>query len=87
MKKFILCLSVLTIISCSNPMNRKYSDATMEQDLKAIGKEQKLSDDEAKLMAAYLILGKIQHKPLEGKTYAQILEDAKKYREEQKAKN
>ncbi|WP_267401568.1 MULTISPECIES: hypothetical protein [unclassified Chryseobacterium] len=87
MKKIILCLSALVIISCSNPMDKKYNESTLGEDLTEISKAGKMNQDEEKLMAAYLIIAKFRKLPVEGKTYSEILKDAKEFKEQKKFNN
>ena len=84
MKNIILCLSALAIISCSNPMDKKYSEATLGEDLIEISKAGQMNQDDEKLMAAYLTIAKFRHLPVEGKTYSEILKDAKEFKEQKK---
>ena len=49
MKKIIYLLFIsLALTACNNPLNKKYSDETLEQDAKAIAKSDKLNEDELK---------------------------------------
>ncbi|OOQ62138.1 hypothetical protein [Mucilaginibacter pedocola] len=87
-------LSILSIAlaiflsSCSNPLNRKYSDATMIDDVKAIRESNKLDTAELSAMALYVVGAKFTGENLEGKTYQEILDsarEAKKKRDKQEA--
>ncbi len=86
MKKALTTLVFATIIaltSCNNPLNKKYSDKTFEQDAKEIGDSKKLSPNEAEMLAGYIMLSKLGGKDIEGKTYGEILQAAKDYKSEQ----
>lgn len=86
MKKILTSITLLAFIvltSCSNPLNKKYSDKTFEQDAKEIGESKKLNEEDAKMLAGYIMLAKLGNNELEGKTYAEILQAAKDYKTEQ----
>lgn len=86
MKKILISITLLAFIvltSCSNPLNKKYSDKTFEQDAKEIGESKKLNEEDAKMLAGYIMLAKLGNNELEGKTYAEILQAAKDYKTEQ----
>lgn len=86
MKKILTAISILTMIaltSCNNPLNKKYSDKTLEQDAKEIKESNKLNDDDLKMLAGYIMLAKLGDKQIDGKTYAEILQAAKDYKSEQ----
>jgi len=86
MRKTLTTLALATIIaltSCNNPLNKKYSDKTFEQDAKEIGDSKKLSPNEAEMLAGYIMLSKLGGKDLDGKTYGEILQTAKDYKSEQ----
>ena len=83
MKKIILLLSALLIISCSNPMNRKYDETKLEEDAKAIKESGKLSDDDAKMLVGWIMMSKLGGKDLKNKTYNDILNEAKDYKKQQ----
>ena len=83
MKKIILLLSAFLIISCSNPLNRKYDEAKMEEDGKAIKESGKLDEEDAKLLAGWILRSKFNGTNLVGKTYNEILDDAKDYKKQQ----
>lgn len=83
-----ICLLVATafiMVSCGNPMNKKFSEKNFESDLKEIKAADKLSDEEVELFAGWLIKSKLSNENLEGKTYADILNEAKQFQENQKA--
>lgn len=83
MRKLILPFLLLAVLSCSNPMNKKYDEETLEADMKEIKEKNKMSEDEIKTFAGWLILAKLGNKDLTGKTYQQILDEAKNYKKEQ----
>jgi thioredoxin-related protein len=85
MKKILTIMILaasISLMSCNSALSKKYNTATMEQDMKAIGESKSISDDDKKLLAAYMMLAQMGGKNLEGETYSQILDDAKKMKEE-----
>lgn len=83
MKKLLLPFLLLAVVSCSNPMNKKYDEKTLEADMKEIKEKNKLSEEDTKTFAGWLLLSKLANKDLTGKTYQQILDEAKNYKKEQ----
>ena len=77
--------TILLLVSCSNPLNRKYSDKTLEEDAKAIKESKKIDDDDAELLATYIMRAKLTNENIEGMTYADMLKKAKDIKAEQKA--
>ena len=82
-KKFTLFLFSIMLFSCSNPMNKKYSEATLEKDAKEIKDSKKLTDDELQLLAGWIVKAKLTGESLEDKSYQDILKEAKDYKIEQ----
>jgi len=84
MNKLVLTLSLIGIlISCSGPLDKNYNEETLEEDAKEIKKAGDLTEEEAQMMAGWIIRAKMKDKKLEGKTYSEILEEAKDYKKEQ----
>jgi len=77
MKKLIYLLAIAILASCSSPMNNKYSDATLESDLKAIRDANSLDSTEINLLAMYFVRAKLLNENIDGKTYNEILAEAK----------
>jgi len=82
MKKFplfaVIVMIGLSITSCSsNPLDRKYSDKTFVEDARAIKESKKLSDDDVKLLAGYIVRSKLTGENLDNMTYADMLKKAK----------
>ena len=77
MKKLFYLLAIIILASCSSPMNNKYSDATFESDLKAIREANALDSTEMNLLAMYFVRAKLLNESIDGKSYTQILEEAK----------
>ena len=84
MKKtlLIVLLAILTF-SCSTPLNKKYNEETFETDAKEIKESGKLSNEDALIMAGWIMRSKLKGENLEGKTYNEIIEEAKDYKKEQ----
>lgn len=82
MKKFSIFAALLmiglSITSCSSsPLDRKFSDKTFAADAKAIKESKKLNDEDIKLLAAFIVRGKLTGEQLENMTYADMLKKAK----------
>jgi len=58
-------------------MNNKYSDATLENDLKAIREANALDSTEMNLLAMYFVRAKLLNENIDGKSYNEILTEAK----------
>jgi hypothetical protein len=84
MKRSLLFLIFITVLaSCSGPLDKKYNEETLAEDGKEIKESGKLSEDDTKLMAGWIVKAKLKGENLEGKTYADILNEAKDYKKEQ----
>ncbi|WP_115460578.1 hypothetical protein [Winogradskyella aurantiaca] len=84
MKKAITFLLMLvTVISCSSPLDKKYNEDTFETDTKEIKESGNLSDEDALILAGWIMRSKLKSESLEGKTYNEIIKEAKDYRKEQ----
>ncbi|WP_452603160.1 hypothetical protein [Pontimicrobium sp. MEBiC06410] len=84
MKKTLLIflVSILTF-SCSTPLDKKYSEETFETDAKEIKESGKLSEEDALIMVGWIMRSKLKGEHLEGKTYNEIIKEAKDYKKEQ----
>ncbi|MBD0831310.1 hypothetical protein [Aestuariibaculum sediminum] len=69
------------LISCSSPMKKKFNEDTAKEDIEAI--RESLDSSDLQLLAGSMIRLKFQDKKLEEMTYAEILEDGKKWKAEQ----
>ncbi|WP_298501807.1 hypothetical protein [uncultured Maribacter sp.] len=84
MKKTLLRLTLIGILtSCSGPLDKKYNEDTLSQDAKEIKKDGDLTEKEVQVMAGWIVRAKMKDEKLEGKTYREILEEAKDYKKEQ----
>lgn len=87
MRKIIFVSSLfLLLIACNNPLSKPYKEATVKEDLKEIIDSKKLSEDDAKMLLGYIMLAKLGNKNIEGKTYKELLEEAKKIKKENEDK-
>jgi hypothetical protein len=77
MKKLFYLLAIVILASCSSPMNNTYSDATFESDLKAIREANALDSTEMNLLAMYFVRAKLLNESIDGKSYNEILAEAK----------
>lgn len=84
MKKALLFFAIVgMLISCSGPLDKKYNEDTLAEDAKEIKKNGNLSDEDAQIMAGWIVRAKLTDEKLEGKSYGEILEEAKDYKKEQ----
>lgn len=85
MKKQILLLGLAALLfSCTSPMNKKYNEETAAEDIKTIQSE--LDSSEVKLILGSMFRLKLQDKKLQEMTYAEILDDGKKWKAEKEKK-
>lgn len=85
MKKINLLLVVASIIlSCSSPLDKKYNESSLEQDAKEIKESGKLSDEDAELLIGWILKSKLNGEKIDGKSYSEIIKEAKDYKKEQK---
>lgn len=84
MKKTLLLLSVIGIfISCSGPLDKAYNEETLAEDAKEIKKNANLSDEDIQTMTGWIFKAKLTNEKLNGKSYGEILDEAKNYKKEQ----
>ncbi|MGK0390549.1 MAG: hypothetical protein ACI94Y_003303 [Maribacter sp.] len=87
MKKLttLLFLSMIFFISCSNPLNNAYKKDTVEDDLVTLKKS--MSEDDFELLTGYIALSAFgDGSNMLGKTYGDVLKEAKELREEMQKK-
>jgi uncharacterized repeat protein (TIGR01451 family) len=84
MHRYLSTLTWLLIVtifsSCNSPLDKKYSEVTYTEDIEAIRKSNKVSDEDVELLTKYIALSKVAGKDLEGKAYADILDNLKEIR-------
>lgn len=64
-------------ISCSDPLDKPYNENTFASDAVKIGESKKLTPEEVEIFAKFIVASKLTGKDLTGKTYKQIVADAK----------
>ena len=75
----LLSLSII-IISCSSPLDRAYKQDTLEEDIVTI--KESISEEELNTLAGYIALKTFAGDDMLGKTYNDLLNEAKKLQEE-----
>jgi len=89
---FIILICSMIALSCSeNVKNKKVSEETMEKDMKAIRDSKQLSDEETRMLAAYIVRSKLGSifggaSLPKDKTVGQMIDEQLKWEEEQKFK-
>lgn len=81
-----LSLIAITIIliSCSSPMDKKFNEATSQEDIEVI--KEKIDSNDFQLLAGSIFRLKFQNKKLDEMTFAEILADGKIWKAEQEKK-
>lgn len=81
MKNFFLLIAVsILLVSCSSSLNKPYKEENLEEDMLSIKKS--LSEDDFELLTGYVALKSLGDDKMLGKTYKDLLSEAKKLREE-----
>lgn len=80
-KQLLLIVITAFLFSCSSPMDKKFNEETAKEDIEAI--KSKLDSTDLQLLAGSMVRLKFQDKKLEEMTYSEILENGKKWKEEQ----
>jgi len=83
-KTFFTIILLILVSGCSNPLNKKYNDKTLEEDAKAIKESKQLADSDVQLLAAYIVNSKLSGDNINNMTYNEILTKAKAMQAEQK---
>ena len=82
MKKLLLLIGITAVLfSCTTPMEKKYNEKTALKDIQLI--KAAIDSTEFNLLAGSVFRLKLKDKKLEEMTYAEILEDGKKWKAEQ----
>ena len=84
---FIVLIALLSVIalSCSGPLDKEFNEDTVAEDTKEITESGDVSKEEVETLAMWIFSQKLQDKSLEGKTYGDLLTEAKAYKAEQEA--
>jgi hypothetical protein len=90
MKKAILGLITTGLLSfmlsCSSPLDKKYNEASLGEDLEEIAlKEKGIDTTDAKYFVFMLVGAKLRGDTLENKTYRELFDEAKVLRKEHEA--
>lgn len=84
MKKIIVISFIsLLLLSCSNPMKRKYDKSKLEEDMIAIKESGKMDKEDAEILIGWMAMHIFEEENLSGKTYQQLLDEAKDYKKKQ----
>lgn len=78
--KLLLFFSII-FASCNNPLHRTYSPATYDEDMQAIRKSNKVSDEDLEILAKYILLAKLSGNNVTGKSYDDILDKIKSFQQ------
>jgi hypothetical protein len=76
-----LVLLVIIFSSCNNPLHRSYDPATYEEDMRAIRKSNKVSDEDLETLAKYIVLAELSGNDITGKSYDDIIDQIKRVRQ------
>lgn len=66
---------VIVLLSCSQPLDRPFKEDNLEEDIMEIKKS--LSSKEVDLLSAYLVMKSMDDQRILGKTYRDLLEEAR----------
>ena len=77
--KFITALLLITLVSCSDPLDKKYNENSLADDLQEIVARDKVNKTDMENLSVYIIRAKIMGETLDGKTYKELFEEANKY--------
>lgn len=84
MKKIIVFIAItIAVMSCSNPLDKKYNKESFESDITELKESNVLSEDDLKLLAGEVLRSAFANEDLNGKSYGQIIENAKIRKAEQ----
>ena len=79
MKNIVLILFSIFLISCTNHLEKKYSEIELESDLKILQKE--LTEKDFKLLNKTIIMLDYNPEKLKKLSYSEILKEGKKFKE------
>lgn len=80
MKKIFTITALFILASCSNPLKKTYSEASIGEDLKLLKEE--LGEGETDLIVGTIFRYTLEEKELEGKTYKELLKEGEKWKSE-----
>ncbi len=77
---FVISIVTLLIFSCSNPLDKPYKSGSIEEDI--IKLKESLTEEELEMLGGYIALSTMRDDKMFGKTYGDLLKEAKKLKEE-----
>jgi hypothetical protein len=84
MKKIIVFIAItIAVMSCSNPLDKKYNKESFESDITELKESNALSEDDLKLLAGEVLRSAFANEDLNDTSYGQIIENAKIRKAEQ----
>ena len=81
MKKALIILSSILVVACSSPLDKKYSEDTIQEDAKELRSE--LDSSDVNLLMGSIFRLTMQQEDLTQMTYGEILENGKAWKAEQ----
>ncbi len=86
MKNFLrISIVTLLITACDGPLDKQYSEATFGEDLKEMKENGVVDSTDLQYIGLYAVRAEMLGEDLEGKTYEEILDNAKTLREKAEA--
>ena len=83
----LMFAALLGLSSCSHGPGEYYNKTAFKEDLKRIESKGMLDSSEIALISMYVSLGEIAGTSFEGRTYRQILKDAKAFEKMKRSRN
>jgi hypothetical protein len=83
----LLLFTGIIFSSCNNPLHRTYNPATYEEDIQAIRKSNKVSDEDLQTLAKYIMLVKLSGNDVTGKSYGDLIGKIKSLQQNKDALN
>lgn len=82
MQRIIYLIAIaIAVFSCNSPLDKKYNEKTLDEDAQAI--RDQIDTTETAILLGTVLRYKFQGKKLEEKTYGELLEEGRKFKEEQ----
>jgi hypothetical protein len=82
MKSYILVIiASVTLYACSTPLDKKYNEETLNEDMKAA--QEKLDSNDYQILAGTFLRYSFEGKDMSDMTYDQLLKDGKEWKAEQ----
>ena len=73
-KIFVVAAMAAMFVSCSSPLERKYSEETAKEDIEDIVDSGELSEEDKRKLVGRVVLLQMRGENLEGMTYQEILD-------------